>query len=128
MDWNQLVEVMEGLELHEQVRFAKLKGIGVPAEIEQEAERQARKTEVAAKLGKVLKPVGQMYTLVGGSDSFPDRNYVKSQGLPIGLNDQGKVSFAKGIYLETRALEQVRDIVAAAIAECEAKGLPTSPA
>lgn len=120
MNWVQLQELVSELTVSEQVRLADLKGVEVPAEIRQAAAAEAE----AAKAAEENKKLFSFATTEGQ----PNRRYLKVNGFKIGKSPEGKDQYAKGLFLETRAMEQAHRVLTLAIAEAKRQGIPTAPA
>ncbi len=120
MNWEALKELVSELNVVEQVRLADLKGIEVPDAVRQEAAAQAEAAKAAEENRKLFT--------FATTDGQPDRRYLKVNGFKIGKRADGKDAYAKGLFLETRAMEQAHRVLTLAIAEAKRQGIPTAPA
>lgn len=120
MDWNQLTKLVSELPLVDQVRFAELKGVAVPDDVKAQV---AKELAVLAQ-GDALK---KHVKFVFGTRGQPGRVYLKTGGLLIAAPVDGKARYAKGMFLETRGIDEAIAVLTKAQEECARRGIPTGP-
>lgn len=115
--WNDIQNrIGDNCTLLEQITMAKGMHVEVPPEVLAEAEAELKAKAEADKLASHVR-------FNFGNKATPDWVYLKTKGFE--LDEKGK-TFCKGMYLETRALEQAREVLDLAIEQCKARGIPTS--
>lgn len=120
MNWETLQGMLSELEIVDQIRFADLKGVAVPDEVRQEAAAALAAEEAKAALASNVR-------FQFGTANQGDRVYLKTKGLTVAVPTDAKTAYGKGLFLESRCIDQTLEILQAAKAECDRRGIPTGP-
>lgn len=118
MDWNKLQSLVSELELADQVRFAELKGVEVPEEVRAQVTGELAAEEAQKRLAEHVR-------FQFGTANQTDRVYLKTKGFTISVD--GKPKYSKGLFLETRGIDEALAALTKAQAECKERGIPTGP-